>query len=169
MSGLPANASLALMPALHARLLALTDQCVSHCTQVTQLPASSAYSSQALTYTERTDERETTGPLHRVPIDEDCERAEPDDAASAMPMRATTIGAGGVVGSATGTAGANAAAAALATPGNYAAHTLVCSTLCPYEPNLTAETENAVTTYSILTDIEILFLTYLWLWIIIFQ
>ena len=65
------------------------------------------------------------------------------DAASAMAVQA--IGDGGVLDSASGAAVANASASALATPGAYVAHNVVCSTLRPYEQYLITESENTVT------------------------
>ena len=117
------------MPALHARLLALADQCVSRCAQVTQLPA--APSSQS--HPEHAEDvhreiAETT--LVRESTGEDCKPAELIDAASAMAVQAT--GDGGVWDSASGAADANASASALPTLGAYVAHNVVCSTLRPY-------------------------------------
>ena len=133
MLGLPSHASLALMPALHARLLALTDQCVSRCAQVTQLPAAPSSQSHA-EHTEDVHRETTETTLVRASTGEDCKPAELIDAASAMAVQAT--GDGGVLDSASGAAVANASVLALATPGAYVAHNVVCSTLRPYEQYL---------------------------------
>ena len=130
------------MPALHARLLALIDQCVSRCAQVTQLPA--APSSQSHAEHTEDEHRETTETtLVRASTGEDCNPAELIDAASAVAVQA--IGDGGDLDSASVAADANASASALATSGAYVAHNVVCCTLRPYEQYLIKESENTVT------------------------
>ena len=97
--GVSANASLALLSARHALLLALTDQCVSRGAQVTQLPAS-APSSHPHNHREHTN----------VDLG-DHKPEEPIDAASMTRREQATASAtrdGGALGSVTGSANANA-------------------------------------------------------------
>ena len=106
------------MPAPHARLQALIDQCVSRCAQVTQLPASHTSSSQSHT---RTAHSETAGALRRA--------AESNDVELTIAAQATATGDGSVLDSSSGASIANGSSSALATSDSFAAHSHMCSTL----------------------------------------
>ena len=127
------------MPAPHARLLAITDQCVSRCAQVTQLPAA-ASSSQSLIHTEDAHAHSETAVRHAS--------IEPIDAALAMPVQASATGVDGAVHSATCAKQMPSSVSTLATLN------VVCSTLRFFWAVFNYRTRNAVTLYVQILEYE---------------